>query len=487
MERSSNIFKKLLLFLIFIVLFMPMLQNALNLFMVKNLKGSFKIVPDIDFFITYWKNGVFQENKEKYLNEHFGLRNTSVRINNQVKFNLFKKTNNIETVIGKDNYLFAEAYVESYTGENFVGIEKIIEKCRVIKQLQEKMLERGKIFLPVLAPNKARILKEFLPDNVVVKNMTNYEAIVICFKKLKVNYIDFNDFFIKNYKTSVYPLYSKYGIHWSYYGHTLAADSIINYLNFYYHLNTPKLNWRKNIFLSDTLRGFDYDAGDGMNLFVDQLPSKKMAYVNYEYKDTANTKPALLVVGDSYNYGLELTKMQKMVFSNYKFLYYFKELRPYSNDKEAFLKLSLKEEIENHQVFIMIATEHNLKNYGWGFAEKALNVINGKEEEIFDGYTKEVKLMELTIRNDKGWYEVLVHEAFISKSNIDTVIVEAARYKINQKYQEKESLTPLMEMIQKIKNDSHWINDVKVRARKKNISVDSAIVLDALWQMNLKR
>jgi len=486
MERSSNIFKNLLLFLLFLGLFTPMVQNMLHLFMVRDLKGSYTIVPDIDFFVTYWKNGVFQENKEKYLNENFGLRNTFVRINNQVKFNFFKQTSNIETVIGKDNYLFAGAYVESYTGENFVGSEKIIEKCRVIKQVQEKMLEQGKIFLPVLAPNKARILKEFLPDNAMVKNMSNYEAMVICFKKLKINYLDFNDYFIKNYKTSAYPLYSKYGVHWSSYGHTLAADSIINYLNCYYHLNTPKLDWKKNIFLSDSLRELDYDAGEGMNLFVNQLRSEKMAYVNYKYKDTANAKPALLVVGDSYNFGLELTGMPKRAFSDYKFLYYFKELMPYSNDADAFLKLSLKEEIENHKVFIMIATEHNLKNFGWGFAEKALNILNGKDEEILDDYTKEVKLMELEIRNDKVWYEDLVHQAFISKSSIDSVVVEAARYKINQKYQKKENLTPLMEMIQKIKNDSHWMNDVRLRARKKNISVDSAIVLDAQWQLNLK-
>ena len=483
MNKSSQIFKNTLIFLMFLMLFAPLLQTTLNLFVIRELKGSFKLVPDIDFSFKYWNDGIFQENKEKYLGEHFGFRNTLVRANNQLKFNLFKKTSNIETVIGKENYLFAEAYIESYTGENFVGVDKIVAKCRVIKELQDKMSAQGKLFLPVLAPNKARVLKQYLPGNVKVKSISNYEAIVLCFKKSGVKYLDFNDYFIKNYDSSPYPLHPKYGVHWSSYGHTLAADSIINYINFYCHLNTPKLQWKNNMVISDSLQELDYDAGEGMNLLVGQMHSKKMAYPRYQYVDTGNSKPPLLVVGDSYNFGLEMTGMQNKVFSDYKFLYYFKELLPYSEDKEAFLKLNLKEEIEKHKVFIMIATEHNLKDYGWGFAEKALNIMNGKEENILDDYTREVKLMELVVRKNKDWYDDVVEQAFETKQNIDTLVVEAARYAVMQKHKKKEDNSPLMDMVEQIKANPKWMNDIKARAIKKGISLDSAIILDARWQL----
>jgi len=489
MSRRSQILKNILIFLMLVILFIPLIQNTLKLFTVRDLKGSFKLSPDIEFISEYWFSGLFQENKEKYVNEHFGFRNTLVRTNNQVKFNLFKKTSNIETVIGRDNYLFAKAYIESYTGENFVGSEKIIATCGVIKALQDKMQEQGKIFLPVLAPNKARVLNNYLPAGVSIKNISNYEAMLICFKKLNVRYLDFNAYFMENYKTSPYPLHPKYGVHWSSYGHTLAADSIINYINYHYHVNTPRLDWKKNIVLSDSLRELDYDAGDGMNLFIDRMPSEKMAYPAYQYKDTANARPPLLVVGDSYNFGLEMTGIQNRIFSDYKFLYYFKELLPYSEDKEAFLKLNLKEEIENHKVFLMIATEHNLKDFGWGFPEKTLNILNGKEDNIMDDYTREVKMMEMVVRKNKDWYDDVVEMAFLSHRDIDTLVMEAARHavKLKHKKENKEKPDPFTEMIEAIKDNAGWMKDVEARAAKKKIPLDSAIRMEARWQLQVKQ
>ena len=485
MSKYSVIIKKSLLLIVFVVILMPIAQNNLSLFLVKDLKGSFQKTAKIDFSFDYWYDGVFQETCEKFLNENFGFRNTLVRFNNQIIFDLFKKSTNKEAVFGKDGYIFAEEYVKSYIGKNYIGQDLIVEKSIKVKKLQLKLLEKGIVFVPILAPNKARILSEYLPEN-TPKYLSNYEAYVYCFKRLGITYIDFNDYFIKNNKISKLPLYSKYGIHWSSYGRTIAADSIINFLNYKYSLNTPCMSWKNNILMSDSLMDLDYDIGEGMNLLVNQLPSEKLAYPKIEYVKNENSKPPLLVIGDSFNFGLDETDMQNKVFSNYKFLYYYKELIPYTDDKEAFYKLNIKDEIFNHKVITLVATEHNLVNFGWGFIEQALDILEGKNDGTINDYERKIKLMVEKIKQNPEWYKQVVDKSISGKISLDSALILDAKYVID--LEKKENINSdfnekVKDMKEYIKKDLKWIEKAKKTALEKNISVDSVITSDAIWEV----
>ena len=70
MSKYSVIIKKSLLLIVFVVILMPIAQNNLSLFLVKDLKGSFQKTAKIDFSFDYWYDGVFQETCEKFLNEN---------------------------------------------------------------------------------------------------------------------------------------------------------------------------------------------------------------------------------------------------------------------------------------------------------------------------------------------------------------------------------------------------------------------------------
>ncbi len=93
---------------------------------------------------------------------------------------------------------------------------------------------------------------------------TNYGYHIKLAKEFDIHFIDFNKYFIKNKTTSKYPLYPKYGCHWSYYGAYLAADSIIKYIEKERHIDMPDLYC--NDIKLEAAQGFDYDAGKGMNL-----------------------------------------------------------------------------------------------------------------------------------------------------------------------------------------------------------------------------
>lgn len=466
---------------------LPFIQSNLHLFTVKKLDGFYNTAPDAELTVSSWQSSEFQENKEKFINENFGFRNTLLRLMNQIRYSFFSKTSNTETVIGKDGYLYSNIYIESLKGENFIGVDAVVKKSLLVRELQRKLEVSGKIFLPVIAPNKARFYKEYLPEKITTKNITNYDAFKYCFDKLKIKYIDFEKYFLEIKEYSKYPLFSKYGIHWSTFAHTLATDSIIRYLNTNYSLNTNQLLYKDNIVLSDSLMDLDYDIGEGMNLFVDQLKSDPLAYPKCTFKKTSPNKPTLLVIGDSFNFGIQKTEMQNEVFSDYKLLYYFKELIPYSSDKDAFKKLNIKDEINNHKVVMMLFTEQNFVNYGCGFIEKAIHILDGIDNGTFD--EKENKILEMIkkVKNDNVWMEKIKKEAEQKNKNLDILIRENAVYMINVLAEEasRNRSQKINEMIEYIRKDLNWMKGIEQRAKEKNLPIDSVLLKDAVYQVDV--
>lgn len=482
MNSSSNIFKKTILVCIVLALFFPIIQNNFYLFYVKELKGFFNKAQDVKFSSDDWMSLIFQEKKEKFLNDNFGFRESLVRLNNQQKFLLFKHTTSAEAVFGKEGYFFGLNYLKSYLGEDFIGVDSIIHKCLLIKDLQNRLQKRDQIFLPILAPNKLRVLNNYVPDGLIKKSISNYEIYKALFDKLKIKHIDFNAYFCNANPTTTYPLYSKYGTHWSHYGHTVATDSIIKYLNYHHQLNIPSLVW-DSVQMSDVLRDPDNDIVDGMNLFVDQLPSEKMAYPMVSFKQIQGEKPSLFVIGDSYQECLAKTDFQNQAFSNYKFLYYFREVFPFTYDKLAIYKINLKREIDSHKVILLITGEFNMTNYGWGFLEKATSLLNGKIRTEDLEYENVIMMMKYAIRNDKDLMAKIKAQSEKEKLNFDSLMTGSAVYLADAKiFREPSSKCLRIKLLkERIKNSPDWMGQIIIKAKERNISVDSMTTLDAIW------
>lgn len=488
MTKSSNIFKKLLLVLVFVLLFFPIIQSNLNLFLINDLKGFFNKAPDLKFSSEEWLDISFQEKKERFLNDNFGFRESLVRMNNQFRFSLFKKSSSAEAVVGKEGYFFGDTYLRSYLGEDFVGVDSIINKCILVKELQQRLEQRGQIFLPVLGPNKIRVLSSYIPDDVHKKSISNYEVFKAMFDKLKIRYIDFNDYFCKANSRSKYPLYSKYGTHWNHYGHTYAVDSIIKYLNYNYKLNVPTLIW-DSVMLSNTLHYPDNDIVDGMNLMVDQFPSEPMPYPKVSFSKAQSNNPSLFVVGDSYNNGLIETDYQNQAFSNYVFLYYFKEVHPFTNDKYALYKLNLKQEIDSHKVILLVTGEFNMTEYGWGFIEKAIGLLKGKIQADDLEFENMMFMVKDEILNDKQWIAKIKEQSEKENINFDSLLTRNAHYLVELKILKGNSNKNLRVKLlkEKIRYNSGWMKEIVVKAKQRNISVDSMVTVDAFYVLDQAR
>ncbi len=378
MRDTSVKLRSTIFAIILIVLIFPILQSKFNIVKLNPLRGA--LAPPQKEYISVhgWLSGDYQLKEEQYLNETFGFRSLFIRINNQIAFTLFHKAKANGVIIGKDNYLFEENYIRAYYGQDFIGFDSIYHRIKRLEFIQDTLKKLNKSLIIVFAPGKGSFYPEYFPENYISKrNITNYECHVKLAEKSGLNYIDFYKYFLDIKSKSGYPLYPQYGIHWSSYGMGVAADSMIRYIEKLRNIDMPNLYW-KDVEMSDPKES-DYDVADGMNLIF-RLKSYKMAYPHILIQpDSGKVKPSVIVIADSYYWGIFNNGFTD-AFSNNQFWFYNKMIY----NEETNLKTSrvdLNDEIFNHDIIIIMATETSLVSLGWGFIENTYDLFKGKKEQ----------------------------------------------------------------------------------------------------------
>jgi hypothetical protein len=419
----SLLLRKILLFLLVGVLFFPLVQSRFELISIKPLNGAFIAAADTSFSIEGWFTGKYQAKKEKYLNENFGFRNPAVRLNNQVDFSLFAKTNVSKFVIGQQGCVYAKEHLDAYTGKDFIGEDSIRCRMQRLKFVQDTLAKMGKTFLLVFAPGKASFYPEYFPaqySNAPVEK-NNYRVHLKQSKELGVNYIDFNKYFIDNKYTSKYPLYPlKFGIHWSDYGTCVAMDSLVKYLEKKRNIDLPDFYWKE--IKTATARNIDIDIVPAMNLLYFSSQDT-MAYPRLMVQSAKGKKlPRIMTIGDSF-YATLYNKGFTKAFSRNHFWYYNKSLV----DLKPTRNIPLEEEIRNSDVILIVSTEANLKDMSWGFIDDAYN---------------------LYAKGTRPYYDAT------------------------------------LPMINYIKTDAAWMKSIQDKAAAKGIPTDSMLYLDVKWMLD---
>ncbi len=419
---KKNKFRYYLFIFLMFLLAVPFIQSTFRLVNEKPLKGAVTSPPNARFQLKDWFSAEYQGKKEEYLNESFGFRSTFVRINNQIAFTLFRKVNARGVLVGKKNYLFEENYVKAWYGADFIGTDSIARRIGRLKYIQDRLSEMNKTLVVVFAAGKGSFYPEFFPENSYTKGPTNYETHIRAAADSGLRYIDFNRWFLENKSSSQYPLYPKYGIHWSYYGTCLVADSLIHYIEKSRNIDMPDLNWdRVDVARA---RGDDYDIGYGLNLIF-KLRRDQLAYPAMQFETgEGKTRPRVLVIADSYYWGMYNFGLSRS-FSDDHFWFYNKQVYPESFTKELTAgQLSLADEISKHDVIILMATEANLPGFGWGFPEAASKLLYKRHLQ-----DRIQNLMDY-IRTDRNWMRHIEEKARQRGIPVDSMLYLDAEWGI---------------------------------------------------------
>lgn len=431
-ERETY-FKKALVGSVILLWLTPLFQTLFPFVELRKLNGAVSYSPDDSLSYESWFKGRYSGNKEKYINEQFGFRNFFVRFRNQIYFSLLKVPTANGVIIGKDDFLYEEKYIASYTGVDFIGVSAVRKNIEKIKFVSDTLKKLHIDLILILAPGKASYYPEYIPDSYFINSdtiNTNYKWVAKMAQETGLNYIDYNALFMKKKGSTKYPLFPKTGIHWSFYGAYYACDSLIKYIENIKqkqlpHFKYDKIKWDFN------LREADEDIALGLNTLFD-IPHFKMAYPEIEYYDTINKyRPRTLTISDSFWGNIFWEKLPLHLFRKPEYWYFYNQTYDYGPGAVNPLAFDLKEKIESNDVIIILATEAHIGDMGWGFIDDAYTLYSKGEGSLKD----------------------------------------------------RQRRVNIQRIMRGMKTDPKWLFNMEVEAKNLNISLDSNMKRTALWVM----
>ena len=263
---------------------------------------------------------------------------------------------------------------------NFVGKDSIQNELRRVKWVQNYLKNEKNIdLILVFEPGKASFFPEHIPERYHSENKTisNYLNYTQECKTLKINCLDLNAWFMSMKSTSKYPLFPKYGVHWSTFGMCLAADTLVKFIETTRGIDMPNPYW-KEMNITDELKDVDFDLELTLNLLF-PLPHEIMAYPKLAFEnESGKIKPRILTIADSYYWSIYNSQIPEKVFGKHEFWYYNRTVYPdIWGDKAVYVDHTKdKEMIEKQDVILVMITEMNLNRSFFGFFDDLYKIYH---------------------------------------------------------------------------------------------------------------
>lgn len=421
--------KKVFFILFLLLLFMPMLFWTFG-YKNGNLGGYYekKEKPEISF--KAFNSLEFQNKLEKYLKQEIAFADFFIKFSNQVRYTFFKSSNVNNVIIGKDNYLYTDNYVNSYLGRDYVPQDTISLVVKELAQVRDSLKTKGVDLIIMIAPGKGSYYPEYFPSyySRLKPKTTNYEKYSKEFYKHNINYLDFNAWMISLKGKTPYRLFSNTSLHWGRYACYLAIDSLTSYLDKKYSINLPRIKYT-SIKESTKMSGSDDDVEKLINVIQD-IPDYPMPNMEFKVDSTCNDKLRVLSIGDSYFFGLSDLGLNRSVFYDSEFWYYFDEVdKPNSKTGIKYVVEydNEKAEIEKHDVLLIVMTEGTLSTSPTSFFRE-LYYQYCKKPEYKKEFKRYVRKYSLVINNNKSWLKDIKIKADKKGISLEDAVEEDAKY-----------------------------------------------------------
>ncbi len=370
---------KVIYFVILIMLIMPICFQIQNFVSFKKLEGVYEITNLPMVSRRSFLSGEFQSNFEKFMQDNIKLRPLLVRIHNQIYYWIFHESKAV--VIGKKGELFTQEYIDAFWGKDFVGEKEIQEKTDLAILANLKLKERGKHLIFVLAPSKADVFPEKLPykkSQISPDTKTNYAQYSIFLKDHGLSVFDFNKEFKQNKTTAVYALYPKCGAHWSEYWMIDSMNQVFAGIESQGQIKMHQIitsGW-------DTPTKERASRNNELELLMNLLLPMQCGQIYYPVirvsKGEDEIKPNVLVIADSYYGTFFRLGLERQMFENYAYYYYFRTLKDLNNEEnpQSIENLDIDLELRKFDFIIVMHTTHSLQNLGYGFLEEVCQLYN---------------------------------------------------------------------------------------------------------------
>ena len=299
-----------------IALLLP-LVTAWNLLAPPN--RSFKIGPklagvteELPLTVSWTaiRDGSLQKAIAERITEAFAFRPMLIRINNQIRYELFGELDAPEVVRGAKGQLFGKYYIEEYcTRTAGMGERLAADMLPKLRDIQDYYRARGGIFVYMTSPSKAAQVPEYFIGQMPCPSTpaARAELLPTYVGALKAGGIDVLDAASlvhaakPNYPFSLFP---EGGEHWNDVGGALAATSLVEEINKQAGREiVPPFTFSYT--LSSPANGADRELADLLNVFFPPLNylTPKVNYVQpVSCADSSARNLGIAIVGDSFSH-----------------------------------------------------------------------------------------------------------------------------------------------------------------------------------------
>lgn len=379
----KNLFYKILFGLTISVFVLIMTQTIWHPFKFKALAGVTDKVemPKLDF--ETYSDGSFQSDYDEYLMQNFGFREPLLRFYNQYLWSLFGKENIDHIVPGKEGWIFYKHHIDDYYGQEMyrwqnntdAAIDRYEREISLMKKLRGVLKEYGIEFLMFVAPDKAFIYPEYLPEQEFDTTTINARKYYVeRFVEEGFPHIDMTEMFIKMKDTTDYLLMPSKGAHWNntcVYG----VDTLLRLMETLKNDKLAEFKYGEAIPSYRHLKA-EADIEGYMNLiFPKRIPEKFQTKERlFEIiTDSSTVKPNVLFVGNSYLFQIYDYIPVEEIFSDMNHWYYnnvsysgFKRLYKNINDIDRLQTILLSDYV------VWFADGCQIYKTSYGFVEDAL-------------------------------------------------------------------------------------------------------------------
>ncbi len=471
--------------LLMVFLFVPIIQEWGGIFPVKPLKGAFEPTPKPELTFDNYKSNTYQTQIEKYVSEHFGLREPVIRLYNQYVWSAFNKTYCHFIVPGKKGYLYYALAVNEHYGlelpKHYKSNEEAMKdadvELRQMNKLRHVLKDYGIEFVAFIAPDKPEVYPEYLPRrdaNDTTIHLADYFSRRM--DETGFPYINMTDWFVSMRDTTSFPLFPKTDSHWRYaaiYGY----DSLFRFINTLdgeakfpnIHIGPPVA------YESDKIEGDEETLNLIFRIRGDKTKYKSDITVE---ADSTQRKPKVLFVGDSFIWSLgEYMPAREIMADREVWFYNNTAYIGFDNKTQSVRDIDRLSHILNADYVVFYSAGHQWWEATYGFAKDALLqlcVSDSLFEAAVDDRTKRM-------RNYEGYADMTEEEvrnnmAYMLRNDPELIpgLDGEEMPTIRNTERINEALT-----ISRIMGDKDWLNALSFYATQHGMSTDDALSEEA--------
>ncbi len=384
------------------LLLLPLVQQIGHWLPEKHLNG-FRIRTEV--FPTWtaktWRRAEFATAADAWIREHVGLRGWLVHLNRQLRYSLFGQVEPAPLrkraiVMGKGNQLYENIVLIDALRPPQISPPSMDHFAARLKRIQELLREQGMAFLVILAPNKAIVYPEALPDwarKRVSDSRSDYRPFIRALQAHQVPYLDSLALF-RELQPQYPALIAPHAMHWSNMGAWVAWQAAIPLLNQQNILPPIPVPVTEDI-LFDSPTSMNDELRGQLNLFF----SRQTESVPSAYPVVAPLPPGTgsplhaLLIGDSFGMTMMDAMARSGLCSSIHLWFYMSrgKICPPTYDSHTQRCLSMIDGVpdvnrntdesgrimlKDKNLVVFVITTFNIDKFSWGF-DRLINRLYG--------------------------------------------------------------------------------------------------------------